>query len=126
MPASPVTDVDGGVMLFKHEPCQCPPDQCVKGVAPAEDCVNRLSGTVEPTHCEACNGETLHHNGDCIRCRRLAEAKTVVPAQGAQRDVEGRTETRPALTLRIKCGDEFVVSDKRQVAKILKILLEDK
>jgi len=115
-------------MIFKHEPCQCPLDQCVKGVAPTEDCVNRLSGTVEPVHCEACNGETLHHNGECIRCRRLLETnQKSVPAPGPQRDVENRKPAAsPGLTLRIKCGDEFVVADKRQVARILKILLEDK
>ena len=117
-------------MLFKHEPCQCPENVCIKGVAPAEDCVNRLQGVVEGARCEACNGETLHHNGECIRCRRLASDKANVPALGPQRDMEGarghRTEASPGLTLRIKCGDEFMVSDKRQVARILKILLEDK
>ena len=118
-------------LLFKHEPCQCPENVCVKGVAPAEDCVNRLQGVVEGARCEACNGETLHHNGECIRCGRLAQDKKDMPAPGPQRDVEGpgrrpeRPDASPGLTLRIKCGDEFMVSDKRQVARILKILLED-
>ena len=115
-------------MLFKHEPCQCPENVCVKGVAPAEDCVNRLQGVVEGARCEACNGETLHHNGECIRCRRLASesAKTPVPEGRPERVVEsGRATPRPSLTLKISCGNEFVVSDKHQVARILKILLED-
>lgn len=111
-------------MIFKHEKCECPEGACVKGVAPAEDCVNRLDGVVEGAWCEKCQGESLHHNGNCLRCLRLAR-EAVQPQTGPQRNVEDGHATRPSLTLRIKCGDEFVVSDRRKVQRLLRILLED-
>jgi hypothetical protein len=114
--------------MFKHEPCECPPNTCLKQVEPPADCVNRLQGVVEAAACPICKGETIHHNGTCLRCQRMAD-KVVketwgdVPSPSSGDKVVPKVS--PGLTLRIKCGDEFVVSDKKQVAKILKILLED-
>ena len=116
--------------MFKHEPCECPPNTCLKQVEPAEDCVNRLTGTVEAVRCEACNGETVHHNGECLRCQRLAASrKEPVPSITVptviQADKKPSSGNVP-LTLSITLGNgSFNVSDKRRVAKIIKIMLED-
>lgn len=115
--------------MFKHEPCSCAEGVCIKGVAPASDCVNRLSGTVEAVRCEKCNGETLHHNGECIRCQRLASSpkesipKTSSPSRQETRvSLDGKGLISLAITFG---GGQVVVTEKKRVAKILKILLED-
>lgn len=109
----------------KYEPCDCPPDTCLKTVEPPSDCINRLTGIVEATRCEKCNGETFHHNGECIRCQRLAATPQRVEVQPPASPPPVHAEKRPSLTLHIRCGDEFLVTDKKTVSKILKILLED-
>jgi hypothetical protein len=123
--------------MFKHDPCSCPPDLCLKEVDPPEDCVNRLTGIVEAVKCEKCNGETVHHNGECIRCQRLLadsqkESITLtsspIPLEQSVKDSISKTiGTSPStLSLSITLGGEPVlVTNKKQVAKILKILLED-
>ena len=118
-------------MAFVHEPCECPPNTCLKQVEPAEDCVNRLTGTVEAVRCEVRNGETVHHNGECLRCQRLAASRKEValtPSPIPSSPSSKPTPDRGAkvLSLSITLGDgAFVVSDKKRVAKILKIMLED-
>lgn len=136
-PETPVPVVDGsakqspGENMFKHEPCECPPNTCLKQVDPAEDCINRLTGTVEAVRCETCNGETVHHNGECLRCQRLAASRkevavTVTPTPSSPSPKVTPVPGANTLTLSITLGDgAFVVSDKRRVAKILKIMLED-
>ena len=116
--------------MFKHEPCECPPNTCLKQVEPAEDCVNRLTGIVEAVRCEACNGETVHHNGECLRCQRLAASRKEPVATLDTFPTVTKTKNTDAgkkpLSLSITLGDgAFVVSDKRRVAKIIKIMLED-
>ncbi len=114
--------------MFKHEPCDCVDYLCKKGVAPASDCVNRLKGTVEGVRCEKCEAETLHHNGECIRCQRLASglkeqiAKTSLPFPKVT--PISTVPTVNGLTLTITLGGNgVVVTDKKIVAKIIKILL---
>jgi hypothetical protein len=118
--------------MFKHEPCSCPPDLCLKEVDPPRDCVNRLTGTVEPVECEKCGGQTLHHNGECLRCQRKSSQKeqALTTSLPSPQDTHASTTTTPHaqnnLTLTITLGGNgVVVTDKKQVAKIIKILLEE-
>lgn len=113
-----------------HIRCSCAEGICVKGVEPASDCIARLDGVVESVRCDKCENLTWHHDGECVRCQRLERDKSRQAAQNRtvkpSRPRNGGRSEPAGLTLTIKCGNEFVVSDKATVAKILKILLEDK
>ena len=117
--------------MFKHEPCECAPDICLKQVDPPGDCTNRLVGVVEAARCDKCDGETVHHNGDCLRCQRLdrmPQAGAINPLKKGETASASRIAglEHPVLSLTVKLGDgDFQVTNKRKVARILKILLED-
>lgn len=111
------------------EQCSCPPGTCAKGVEPARDCVARLPGGVESTNCEACGGETWHHQGACVPCSRKApeEQPGHVHAEG----VMWKPDSDPlgfVVAVRQANGNEFSVpvTDKKLVIRILKMLLEVK
>lgn len=105
----------------KADRCDCQPGICQKGVVPPEDCIARLDNVISAP-CAKCEANTWHHEGKCIRCSRLKrDFKPPVP-----RVVKpGLTIPQSGLTITVKCGDEIKVTDKRRVAKILKILLSD-
>lgn len=112
--------------MFEYDPCSCGPDTCLKAVEPPSACINRLKGVVEAVRCEKCGGDTWHHNGECIRCQRVAALpKEVIPMPGLQSHRKvASSET--GITLSITLGNTpLLCSDKSKVAKILKILLEE-
>lgn len=111
-------------MNYIHEHCQCPEEYCAKGVSPASDCVARLEGVVEAVRCEKCDGETLHHNGECIRCQRVAR-DAVEEVKEVPVSTPPPTHASPAITLSISLGNKPIeVTDTAKVKRILKILME--
>lgn len=113
-------------MLFQYSPCQCAETQCLKGVQPPSDCVNRLQGTVKTATCSTCQAETVHHNGECLRCQRL-EVKSTTTLFRTDGDRKNRLDdtTKSTLSVKISLGEgSIVVRDKKAVSKILKIILE--
>ena len=111
--------------MFTHEPCQCEPGTCVKGVEPVTDCINRLDGIVEAVRCEKCGGSTWHHNGECIRCQRVATSPKEPIGSSVSPSHESLSASKSILTLSITLGGTpLLVTDAKQVKRILKILLE--
>jgi hypothetical protein len=112
--------------MFKHEPCSCGEGFCAKGVIPETDCVNRLQGVVEAARCEKCQGDTLHHNGECIRCLRVATSPKEPIGSNTTPSRESPPVSKSTLTLSITLGGTpILVTDKSRVREIVKILLED-
>ena len=110
-------------MDFHHEQCDCSLDSCLKNVDPPADCVNRLKGVVEPIDCDLCGGPTLHHNGACLRCERMARNNEI---EVQEREVVkvAKPSNSPALSLGVIFGGQTItVTDKKAIAKIVKILL---
>lgn len=109
--------------------CSCAPGVCEKASDP-ESCVFRRDGDVRVFQCDVCGGKTWHQDGVCIACtlrlRDLRDSSAVEQAP-VKRQVEGSNPSPAAIfdvVVQVARGKKFTVTDRKQVAAIMKILLE--